>query len=227
MESDKKMGMTRGEAGKLGRQIADSKLKEKWEKFRQDYDKNPIYCKTCNIAIDYLKRFNKFCSKSCSAKFNNSLREKKLPRTRTKRIKKNYALQSKICGWCEQDFKTTDDCNCCSKRCAGKLLNQRKWQIIKENIEHGENTNAKYCKRYLIEQFGEKCQQCAWAERNLKSGKIPVELNHIDGNSENNIISNVNLLCPNCHSLTPTYRALNKGNGRFVRMVKYKIGKSY
>ena len=39
-------------------------------------------------------------------------------------------------------------------------------------------------------------------------------MEHIDGNSENNNIENLELLCPNCHSLTPTFGALNKGKGR-------------
>lgn len=40
-------------------------------------------------------------------------------------------------------------------------------------------------------------------------------------------INNLILLCPNCHSLTPTYKALNKGNGRHNRMKRYNDGKSY
>ena len=34
------------------------------------------------------------------------------------------------------------------------------------------------------------------------------------GNFENNSETNLTLLCPNCHSLTPTYKGANKGNGR-------------
>ncbi|RKZ07823.1 hypothetical protein DRQ25_10630 [Candidatus Fermentibacteria bacterium] len=38
---------------------------------------------------------------------------------------------------------------------------------------------------------------------------IPLELDHIDGNNLNNEFSNLQLLCPNCHALTPTYRGKN------------------
>ena len=41
-------------------------------------------------------------------------------------------------------------------------------------------------------------------------GPIPLELDHIDGNSEDNSLHNLRLLCPNCHALTPTYRGKNK-----------------
>jgi len=39
---------------------------------------------------------------------------------------------------------------------------------------------------------------------------IPLELDHIDGNHQNNALDNLRLLCPNCHSLTPTFRGKNK-----------------
>jgi len=69
--------------------------------------------------------------------------------------------------------------------------------------------------------------ECGWKEKNVVTGNIPIELEHIDGNSENNLLTNLKLLCPNCHSLTPTYKALNVGNGRHKRRERYKDGKSY
>ena len=52
-------------------------------------------------------------------------------------------------------------------------------------------------------------------------------LDHIDGNSENNWRSNLRLVCPNCDSQLPTYKAKNKGSGRHVRRTRYAEGKSY
>ena len=46
------------------------------------------------------------------------------------------------------------------------------------------------------------------------SNIIPLEIEHIDGNYLNNSESNLTLLCPNCHSLTATYKGANRGNGR-------------
>jgi hypothetical protein len=51
-------------------------------------------------------------------------------------------------------------------------------------------------------------------ESSLITGLVPVRLDHIDGNWENNKPENLRLLCPNCDSLTETYCALNKGKGR-------------
>jgi 5-methylcytosine-specific restriction endonuclease McrA len=64
--------------------------------------------------------------------------------------------------------------------------------------------------------------KCGWSEINPKSGKVPIQLNHINGNSEDNKLSNLELLCPNCHSLTPTFGMLNKGNGRKKRRDRYQ-----
>ena len=74
-------------------------------------------------------------------------------------------------------------------------------------------TNPKFLKRYLILRQGERCQRCGWAERHSKTGKVPIEIEHIDGMWHNNRLDNLTLLCPNCHSLTPTFRGLNKGRG--------------
>ena len=41
--------------------------------------------------------------------------------------------------------------------------------------------------------------------------KISLELDHIDGSSANNALNNLRLLCPNCHSQTPTWRGRNVG----------------
>jgi hypothetical protein len=56
---------------------------------------------------------------------------------------------------------------------------------------------------------------------------IVLELEHKDGNSENNRPENLCLICPNCHSQTETFKGKNKGNGRHVRRTRYKEGKSF
>jgi hypothetical protein len=54
---------------------------------------------------------------------------------------------------------------------------------------------------------------CSCCERTEWLGKlIPLELDHIDGNNKDNSLSNLRLLCPNCHAQTPTYRGKNKSS---------------
>ncbi len=70
-----------------------------------------------------------------------------------------------------------------------------------------------------------KCECCGIDSWNGKS--ISLELDHKDGDSENNSLENLSILCPNCHSQTDTYKSKNKGNGRHSRMRRYYDGKSF
>lgn len=76
-------------------------------------------------------------------------------------------------------------------------------------------------RKYLSEKYGNKCSECGWNKKHPLTGNIPLEIDHIDGNSENNLEKNLRLLCPNCHALTPFFKNLNKGKGRKWRTDKY------
>ena len=54
----------------------------------------------------------------------------------------------------------------------------------------------------------QKCEECGWAKKSI-DGRIPVELDHINGKHNDNRIENLRVLCPNCHSLKPTHRGRN------------------
>jgi hypothetical protein len=58
------------------------------------------------------------------------------------------------------------------------------------------------------EVLANQCAICCINDWNGKS--LNLELDHIDGNRQNHMLSNLRLLCPNCHSQTDTYRAKNK-----------------
>ena len=55
-----------------------------------------------------------------------------------------------------------------------------------------------------------KCEKCCNLIWNGKP--IPLELHHLDGNRFNHCIENLQLLCPNCHSQTDTYKSKNTLN---------------
>lgn len=63
-----------------------------------------------------------------------------------------------------------------------------------------------------------RCEFCGWATIS-EDGRIPVELDHINGDHHDNRIENLRILCPNCHSLQPTHRGRNKK----TRLVKMNI----
>ena len=53
----------------------------------------------------------------------------------------------------------------------------------------------------------ERCEKCGLTE--WLDNPIPLQLHHKDGNHDNNLLENLELLCPNCHSLTDTYAGKN------------------
>jgi hypothetical protein len=162
-------------------------------------------CKECNIEFeDYTGRNRIFCSQSCNAKFNN----------REKGFEIREKEKESECVSCGEKINNRKYCN---REC------QRDYERKKifEKIDTGDTSlYERNYKKYLINKYGEKCMDCGWCEKNRKTGNIPIQLEHIDGHSENNRLDNLKLLCPNCHSLTSTYGALNKGNGRKNRYKK-------
>lgn len=75
-------------------------------------------------------------------------------------------------------------------------------------------SQSRYLRKLLIRFEGARCSRCGWQGVNPYSGKTPLQLEHIDGDCTNNTYANIALLCPNCHSLTPTFGGLNRGHGR-------------
>ena len=105
----------------------------------------------------------------------------------------------------------------CSNKCQSRYQRDLYIQNWKSGKISGLQTTgivSVLVKKYLREKYGDKCCLCGWSKINLKTGKVPLVADHIDGNWKNNTESNLRLICPNCDALLPTFSALNKGNGR-------------
>lgn len=83
------------------------------------------------------------------------------------------------------------------------------------NYTKGATQTPSFIRRYLMKKYSNKCQKCGWGEVSEYTGKIPLEIHHIDGDCTNNSEDNLELLCPNCHSLTNNFGILNKNSKRF------------
>lgn len=75
----------------------------------------------------------------------------------------------------------------------------------------GKHTQSSHLKKRLFKEGLKrpKCELCGWAKQ-AEDGRVPVELDHINGDHHDNRLNNLRILCPNCHSLQPTHRGKNK-----------------
>lgn len=205
------MTMSRSEAGKLGAEKARETVKKAYEDRIKHYNENKSICTHCNAPLEYESRHNKFCNQSCSASFHNE-----------KKKKYNYCIH---CGSLAQGKNRKPNQKYCSTKCQQAFVKEARYKEMLAGVSSGMKNAS--IRKLLIEKHGAKCMSCDWDKINPTTGKCPIELEHVDGDSTNNSLDNLKLLCPNCHSLTPTYKALNKGKGRHSRMQRYKVGKSY
>lgn len=89
-----------------------------------------------------------------------------------------------------------------------------RWKAGEETGMKGTTNISGHIRKYLFKKYDGRCCKCGWNEVNLFTSKVPLEVEHLDGDHRNNVEANLLLLCPNCHSLTGTFRSLNKGRGR-------------
>ncbi len=137
-----------------------------------------------------------------------------------------------------QVLKKTTTCTNCKnvltsrhsfKYCSNICQKDYQYKIFIESWKNGKcngvigNTSlsiSRHIKKYLLDKNNYKCEKCSWSGFNKFSNKSVLEINHIEGNAPNNSETNLELLCPNCHSLTNNFRNLNKGKGRTHRSTK-------
>lgn len=209
--------MTRSQAGRLGAAITS-------DRFRKEsiclYYQSPNNCLQCNEVIHVTKsktvsniRKKKFCNQSCAAKYNNIRRNRRTPKCI-------------VCGTHVKKGATTFCSSKCHKHHRYTEYIQR-WKCGLENgINAGGMAISPTIRRFLFEKQGPVCWHCGWSQINPVTKRVPLQVNHIDGDPLNNKEDNLELICPNCHSITPTFGSLNKGKGRATRRQKYHQNKT-
>ena len=191
------------------------------EKALTEYYESPNHCKYCGEIIDVkgnerisATRKRVFCSLECKSKFQSQ----KMKANPIKKKKIKYCLncgkelekhQNKYCdNKCQQDYQYK------------KYIDDWKNGLVNGLI--GEYSLSSNIKRYIKEKYNGKCYECGWDKINPTTGHSPLEVHHIDGDYKNNSEDNLILLCPNCHSLTNTYKNALRHEGRQGRNKYYK-----
>lgn len=82
---------------------------------------------------------------------------------------------------------------------------------LEQVLVAGRWTGSHKLKRRLLRAGlkTEACERCGWCER-APDGRVPLELDHVNGDKTDNRLENLRILCPNCHALQPTHRGLNQ-----------------
>lgn len=172
-------------------------------------DKTKV-CLGCGKNFQYKSSPNAiYCSHSCAAK-----------KTNVSRVYKSKPVKTlKPCRSCGKKILTRNAFHYCSRECS--YVGSRN-KLIKQWIKDPNSTNTKTglpaaIRLYLIKQSNYRCSKCGWGKVNKITRKSPLEVDHIDGDCYNNVPKNLRVLCPNCHSLTSNYKALNKNSKRKYR----------
>lgn len=148
-------------------------------------------CDNCNSVYEaesrYLKRNQgKFCSRSCSAKYN--AKHRKQPK------------QNTVCAWCDESFYRSKSSLQNSK--SGLYFCSREHKDLAQRIDglagfqpdHYGTTATKY-RDTALRLLPNECRVCGYDQY------IEVlEVNHIDCNRSNNSIENLEILCPTHHT---------------------------
>lgn len=210
------MIMLTKDAIEKGKLIATQLLHDAYLKRLSDYNNNPTICNNCKNPLPYNKRTYKYCSRSCAVTINNKFTKstQKIPKLSPIKPKK-----TKIISYCINcnDILTPKNYTGYCYKCYRKILAIKDFKIKMQNTSYVPQPSK--IRNYILFTRQYKCQSCnrtRWL--NLP---ISLEVHHIDGNHKNNQENNLQLLCPNCHSLTNTYRNKNPSGFGRERRKKY------
>lgn len=178
-------------------------------------------CENCSSKHDGSYGSGRFCCQKCARGFSTKAQREEINIKVSKKLtidtttwryeaKSNRASSCMYCG----GKLTKYSYYFCSINCQHNykyLMYINKWKLGIVDGRKGKNGVSAYIKKYLKEKYGNKCMKCGWNKINIVTKRCPINLHHIDGNALNNKEENLELLCPNCHSLTENFGNLNNG----------------
>lgn len=121
----------------------------------------------------------------------------------------------RICTLCEKPLHSKAIILVLCTNCT-KSIEIHEWLVNSYDASTKAGFPKSWVRPLLIELFGNQCHviDCGWSKVHPLTGKVPLQLERIDGNPRNNFKDNLMMMCAACHSLTSTYCGLNTANSR-------------
>ena len=179
---------------------------------------------------------NPFCNSSCAASYTNNI-ARSPKRQKEGEIRSCLNCQKEIY-ISKADIEKTkkgmtsvrSNGKYCSNKCQGQYKSRKIFEEKLSRFEAGgrtletleavlgkDNSNQdKFLKKYLIHRYphgktGRACWHCDEERVNKWTGNIPTVINHVDGNPNNQNITNLEIICCTCDALSQYYGRRGKG----------------
>ena len=164
-----------------------------------------------------------FCSESCGATFWKIYQEAKEANDKDVRARdrSRRPLKKKTCPHCPTMIQSTSTA-CNTHRWATNTTGTdeekiRDWLSGDWSGQYGPKTPhvvSPIVRKYLYEQYNHSCTKCGFSEVHPDDGSPILQINHVDGDARNHSPGNLEVLCPNCHAMTPNFGSRNKVSTR-------------
>ena len=153
-------------------------------------------CPRCNTEHN---KNGMFCCKSCSNSRSFSEESK---------LKKSIANKQFFASMTDEEHRRYHEQKMSKFDIAARQRKVQEKNRIRAWSKPYEEMTHESCRKRLLYERNNTCEDCGIC--GTYNGKpITLELDHIDGDHYNNKLENLRILCPNCHSQTPTYRGRN------------------
>lgn len=171
-------------------------------------------CENCGIDHDGEYGSGRFCSAKCARGFSTKSKRKEINEKVSRSLigRKPTIDPKKVykCKHCCKVFPSPSKLGGHAKYCMenpSRIERDQKQKEAIDNMPFEDLPQSWRRHRILSDQDG-CCNKCGIKKWNGEL--ITFELEHKDGNNQNNSRENLELLCPNCHSQTKTWRGRNK-----------------
>lgn len=169
-----------------------------------------MQCEACSNDHGGSYGSGRFCSAQCARGFSTKAKRGDISERVGHKLRK-----LKLCKHCKQQYFKPKGWT--KRRCPACVLDKPSLPKIAQRELHECKTDRSR-RKWLIAKHGHRCWSCKGTD--WMGQPIPIEIDHISGNSDDNSEENLRLLCCNCHAQTPTYKSKNRAS--YQRRLLYK-----